>query len=551
MTQRGGMIGGALAGVLMASALALVPSAHAGALQPAAGSRPARAPAAGPVRVAGPVRAAAGSLPRLTLIPPGSGSHGYPYDAVPTTPAFPGAPTIKLSSYGYAEREFTMSGTTNIYRQNGFWGPDGRWSTSVAQSNVPYTTRLIVRYPVSRAKFNGTVVVEWLNDTTGGDQDPVWSEIYNQVLTQGYAYVGVTAQTEGMNELRTWDARRYGALGDSNDGQSYDIFSQAAQVVRARSATLLGGLAPQTVIGAGDSQSAFRVDTYVNAIQPASHAFDGFIAIGRSVLAAPIGSGLVAFSPAPAYVRADSTTPFIQINTEGDIEELGTALVRQPDNDYLRTWELAGASHIDLHEGLYEGATIQHEVPQLTAPVCIFGVPFNGATLPDNMGVYELEDAALAALRKWITQGVPPPHGSQIATTPFFNIVERDRYGNALGGIRLPDIQAPTETYTAINFSQPSQQGLTGSQLLSLLESIFTTLETGEITNTTLRDAGLCLLEGFYTPFSNSALQALYPTHSAYVSAFTAAARQALAAGFLTQADYNAAVAAAQRSPVP
>jgi hypothetical protein len=525
-----GILGGALAGTLVASMLGLAPSAAAAPVLPSASS---------------------GSLPTLTQIPQGSGSHGYPYDAVPTTPSFPGAPTINLASYGYVEREFKMSGTTNIYRQSGVWGSDGRWNVSVAQSNVPYTTRLLVRYPTNPLKFNGTVVVEWLNDTTGGDQDPVWSEIYNQVLSQGYAYVGVTAQTAGMNELKAWDSQRYGALGDSGDGQSYDIFSQAAEVARADGAALLGGLTPARVIGAGDSQSAFRLDTYVNAIQPISHVFNGFLAIGRSVFAAPIGSGLVAFSPAPAYVRTDNTTPFIQLNTEGDIEELGAALARQPDNNYLRTWELAGAAHIDLHEGLYEGATIERENPTLTAPKCLFGVPFNGATLPDNMGVFELEDAALNALDKWLVYGVQPPHGNQIATTPLLNLVERDQYGNALGGIRLPDIQVPTETYTAIDFWLPSEESLTPAQLLSTLESIFTALETGEITNTTLRNEGLCLLEGYYTPFSTATLKALYPTHSAYVSAFTSAAASDLAAGFLTQADYNATVAAAQASSVP
>ncbi len=535
MTYRGrrssGIFWGALTGALTASILVLPPGAAKAAPFPAS--------------------APSGPLPALTEIPPGSGSHGYPYDAVPVTPSFPGAPTINLASYGYAEREFAMSGTTSIYRQNGFWGPDGKWGVSVSQGNVPYTTRLLVRYPADPSKFNGTVVVEWLNDTTGGDQDPVWSEIYNQALSQGYAYVGVTAQTAGMNELKTWDAQRYGPLGDSNDGQSYDIFSQAAEVARADGATLLGGLSPARVIGAGDSQSAFRVDTYVNAIQPLSHAFDGFMAVGRSVFAAPIGAGLVSFFPAPARIRTDSTTPFIQLNTEGDVEELGAALSRQPDNNYLRTWELAGASHIDLHEGLYEGATISREAPQLTAPKCVFGVPFNGATLPDSMPVYELEDAALAALQKWITQGAAPPHGNPIATTPLFNIVERDQHGNALGGIRMPDIQVPAQTYTALNFFLPSQQNLTPGQLLSTLESIFTALQTGAITNTTLRNEGLCLLSGYYTPFSNATLQALYPTHSDYVSAFTSAAASDLATGFLTQADYNQAVAAAEASPTP
>jgi hypothetical protein len=535
-----GILGGTLAAALVASALALAAAA------PAASST-----SAGPLQT--PVRDAMLSepLPTVTEIPPGSGIHGYPYDAVPTTPSFPGAPTINLASYGYAQREFLMSGTTNIYQESGFWGPDGQWNVSVAQSSVPYTTRLLVRYPTDPSKFNGTVVVEWLNDTTGGDQDPVWSEIYHEVLSQGYAYVGVTAQTAGMNELKAWDPVRYAALGDSGDGQSYDIFTQAAEVARADTGKLLGGLRPVRVIGMGDSQSAFRLDTYVNAIQPVSHAFNGFIAIGRSVFAAPIGNGLVAFSPAPAYVRTDNTTPFIQLNTEGDIEELGAALVRQPDNNYLRTWELAGAAHIDLHEGLYEGATIEHEVPTLKAPKCLFGVPFNGATLPDNMGVYELEDAALNDMQKWLVSGVAPPHGNPIATTPLFNIVERDQYGNALGGIRLPDIQAPTETYTAINFYVPSEESLTGPQLQSLLESIFTALETGEITNPTLRSEGLCLLEGYYTQFSTATLKALYPTHADYVSKFTAAAASDLASGFLTQADYSAAVAAAKASPVP
>jgi hypothetical protein len=179
----------------------------------------------------------------------------------------------------------------------------------------------------------------------------------------------------------------------------------------------------------------------------------------------------------------------------------------------------------------------------------VFGVLANGATQPDDMGVYELEDAALAALRNWIATGTQPPHGNQIST--FFGIVLRDRYGNGLGGIRLPDIQVPTQTNSAINFSQPGQQSLSPSQLMSTLESIFTTLQTGVITNTTLRDEGLCLLEGYYKPFSTATLRALYPTHADYVSRYTAAAATDLADGFLTQADYNAAVVAAQASSVP
>jgi len=117
------------------------------------------------------------------------------------------------------------------------------------------------------------------------------------------------------------------------------------------------------------------------------HAFDGFLAIGRGVLAAPIGNGLVATSPFPALIRTDNTTPVIQIETEGDIEELGFAFSRQPDNTDLRTWELAGAAHIDLHEGLYEGGTILRENPQLTAPQCVFGVMARSAAFGSRVKV--------------------------------------------------------------------------------------------------------------------------------------------------------------------
>jgi hypothetical protein len=167
------------------------------------------------------------------------------------------------------------------------------------------------------------------------------------------------------------------------------------------------------------------------------------------------------------------------------------------------------------------------------------------------MGVFELEDSALVALRNWITQGVAPPSGNQIATTPFFNIVERDQYGNALGGIRLPDINVPAETFLAINFSLPSQESLSPTQLFTTLQNIFSTLMTGVITDPTLREEGLCLLEGYYTPFGGATLQSLYPAHASYVSQFTAAAQADLAAGFLTRYDYNQAVKAAQAAPVP
>jgi hypothetical protein len=496
----------------------------------------------------------AAALPAVSEIPAGSGSHGYAYDAVPQAPTVPGAPFVNLSEAGYAEREFTMSGGATVYRQSGIWSSNGRWGVSASQSNGPYTTRLLVRYPTNPAKFNGTVVFEWLNDTTGGDQDPVWAQLYNELISKGFAYVGVTAQRPGMKDLVAWDPQRYGSLGDSNDGQSYDIFTEAASVVKAQSATLLGGLTPKELIGTGDSQSAFRVDTYVNAIQPLTHAFNGFLAVGRGATAAPIGEGLVATSPLPALIRTDNTAPFIQLNTQGDIEELDAAAARQADNNYLRTWEVTGASHIDAHEAAYETETIAREEPNVEAPSCLLGTPIGGTGTPldghnqtDNMPLFEVEDAAMAALQNWVTKGVQPAHGSAISAIPVFfglyYLVNKNQYGIGQAGIRMPDAQVPAEHYSAINFANVSEESLSPPSIQGELEDVFTTLETGGISNEALRDAGLCLLSGYFTDLSRSSLMALYPTTASYAAKFTAAANAEVAAGFMTPEDAAAAIA--------
>lgn len=496
----------------------------------------------------------AAALPTVTEIPAGSGSHGFAYDAVPETPTVPGAPFINLSAVGYAQREFTMSGGATTYRQSGFWSSNGKWAVSPSQTNVPYTTRLLVRYPTNPAKFNGTVVFEWLNDTTGGDQDPVWAQLYNELINKGYAYVAVTAQRPGMKDLATWDPARYGTLGDSNDGESYDIFTQAANVVRSDSATLLGGLVPKELIGSGDSQSAFRVDTYVNAIQPLTHAFNGFLGVGRAVTAAPIGEGLVATSPFPALIRTDNTAPFIQLNTQGDIEELDAGAARQSDNTDLRTWEVTGAAHIDAHEASYETETIALESPTLAAPSCVLGTPIEGTgtpldghNQPDNMPLFEVEDAALAALQNWVTTGTQPAHGSPISTFPLYfgayDLVNKNRYGVGEGGIRMPEAQVAAENYSAINFANANEQSLSPMSLFSELQASFETLETGGITNEALRDQGLCLLSGYFTDFSQSTLKSMYPTTAAYASKVASAANAAVSAGFMTPEDATAAIA--------
>jgi hypothetical protein len=468
----------------------------------------------------------------------------------------PGAPyldTSTLAAAGYVEQEYKMSGTATEYAESGSWGTNGDWSVT-SDGTAPYTTRLLIRYPTNPAKFNGTVVFEWLNDTTGGDQDPVFAQINQELINNGFAYVGVTAQESGMSDLATWDPVRYAGLGDSSDAESYDIFTQAAEVVKADSATLLGGLTPKVEIGTGDSQSAFRVDTYVNAIQPLTHAFNAFLAVGRAVVAAPIGNGLISLSPYPALIRTNNTAPFIELNTQGDVLELQSGLARQPDNADLRTWEVAGAAHIDAHEGAYETETIAREEPTAAIPMCVAGTPIEGTgtaldgiNQPDNMPLWEVEESAIAALQNWVANGVPAPHeASYLSTTSLFGLLDLpnvNQYGVASGGIQLPEAAVPTEDYSPINLSTADASEFQLGNLISEAEAALQTFESGSISNPTLRSAGLCLLSGYFTDLGNSTLQSLYPTPAAYAAKYDAAANAEEAAGFLTPADTAAAIA--------
>jgi hypothetical protein len=266
--------------------------------------------------------------------------------------------------------------------------------------------------------------------------------------------------------------------------------------------------------------------------------------------------------PFPSLIRTDNTAPFIQINTQGDIVELDAGAARQPDNNALRTWELPGASHIDAHEATYELETLAREQPTVPIPHCALGTPIEGTGTPldgvnqvNNTPLFEVEDAALADLQNWIANGVAAPHAQPISTILVFfgayDLVNSDQYGIGLGGIRLPEAQVPVEDYSPINFSQVNVSDLNPAALVSEVESALTALATGSINNASVRSAGLCLLSGYFTDLSQPTLRALYPTLANYVSRYSAAANAEVAAGFLTPADAQAAIANAQAGHGP
>jgi len=85
--------------------------------------------------------------------------------------------------------------------------------------------------------------------------------------------------------------------------------------------------------------------------------------------------------------------------------------------------------------------------------------------------------------------------------------------GNALGGIRLPQMEAATGVNLGTNATMPTA--------------------------------------GQTTRFDAATLKALYPDHATYVRRFEAAARDCERAGFLLERDANLMISEARNSPVP
>jgi len=167
----------------------------------------------------------------------------------PVATPMPGEPflmkgSFELAPLGYALEEFTLAGNARSYAAKGATGSDGRWQVRKAAS-APYRSRIVVIKPTDPAKFNGTVLVEWMNVSGGLDVPVEWSTMHREMIRGGYAYVGVSAQIVGVEggpslgrgtsaALKKVNPQRYGSLSHPGDAFSFDIFSDVGRLLRCR-----------------------------------------------------------------------------------------------------------------------------------------------------------------------------------------------------------------------------------------------------------------------------------------------------------------------------
>jgi hypothetical protein len=472
---------------------------------------------------------------------------------------------------GYVIEEFFVSGTGNLYE----FTPTGIQVVSPCPAaatsgctNIPYTTRMIVKRPRRDREFSGTVVIEPLNPSGGFDIAAVWDRSRELFTSNGDIFIGWSSKSVIVNALHQWNPARYAALhwdylpatpgsnSGANDGITFDVAAQIGALIKSGGrGSPLHGLRIKHVIESGFSQDGgftfTQADVFhaIERMPDGSAIYDGYVPMGTNG-PSNINFGL---TPAGALPATDPRrkmqprdAPVIHVDTETEIF-LGTLsptglVFRRPDgdarNDRYRIWEVPGAAHVsnDFDEPVpaieRDAAQIQKlalaDAPPLGCAHQAFvngpihGVP--GVIAPDNFPFSSVQNAAFQDLIAWIDFGIAPPHGAPIevdTTTAPAHIV-RDAQGNALGGVRTPFVDVPITTFV------PSDT----------------------VAHTTAQ-SGFCVLYGYNLPFDGAKLQTLYRNHGDYVSRFARGALQAVIDRFWTVPDAIRAIERAARSRVP
>ncbi|UVS81523.1 alpha/beta hydrolase domain-containing protein [Actinokineospora sp. UTMC 2448] len=353
--------------------------------------------------------AAAADPPGLSGPLPGAVPGDRLADDIAETYPFFSTP-FDLRAAGYVEEEFHLSGLADG------WSTDG----APVATDVPFTTRVIVRRPADPRRFSGTALVEWQNVTAGYDLDALWNA--EAVTRAGHAWVGVSAQRVGVDHLRGWSPARYGGLDVTGGGRftgdelSYDVFAQAGRAVG-------DALGARTLLAVGASQSASRMTVLYDKVLPqVEPVFDGY-----------------AFVVGPAPTRRGAE-PVFQVLSETDVRS-----ARRPaDTDRFRRWEVAGAAHSG-HEGQVYRAPISERD--------LGGAPTYDCDRPpfSRVPMHHVTAAAYDHLRRWVERGVRPPVAAPLAFEADGVTKRRDALGLAVGGIRLSQVAAPTALNTGDN----------------------------------------------------------------------------------------------------
>lgn len=486
-------------------------------------------------------------VPRVTPVPITADSRPFLY-----TQEF-------LDAVGYVEEEYFVTGSANVYD----WTGEGHGVRAVAGPGT-YVTRILVMRPQEVNAAGGNVEVTILNASNnadfGGPTD------FARMVAQRDAWIGITSKPVTINALRTFDPVRYapldwsnpapaesrcaqpsiiptymvggqalldmmaqaGMLGswpESEDGLIWDMLGQLGLLLKSDQRTaILPGTGRPHVFMTGISQSSIYLRQWVAGFHDAYRTpdggpvYDGYLGI--------VGPALPRINQCAEDVALDDPrqqldlpdVPFISLSSEGEMWQ--ARFTRQPDafgeRGGLVSYEVAGTSHARVEvPGLAPDALFApSREDQLRAGLRLppAGAPVDSTR--NDLPWAPLVRGAFHNLQLWSREGIRPPQAPSIAIDADREIV-RDAQGNAIGGVRMPYIDAPLFSHTGY-LAAGGMGGITGSK----------------------------------QPLPVETLRALYPDNAAYLTQFDAATDRLLAGRFISQED-AAALKASARAALP
>jgi hypothetical protein len=186
---------------------------------------------------------------------------------------------------------------------------------------------------------------------------------------------------------------------------------------------------------------------------------------------------------------------------------------------------VAGAGHLSVHVGieLIPGGVLGPD-PILLEDLCLNQI---NSTADGPVFFSYVMNALWESMEQQVRLGRAPPAGVQMEVDEATGVVQRDEFGNGLGGVRLPSMEVPTATYTPGNVADPTLPGL-----LVFIGNL------------------ACRLSSSATPFDQETIDELYPNHGTYVSQVAKAANDLAAQGLLLAKDRKKIVIAAAHSSI-
>lgn len=456
----------------------------------------------------------------------------YPFGAADHTRV-----TQDLRAIGYMEEEFLVAGTANVYD----WPAPG--PAVLRTAGVPYVTRVLLRRPADKARFSGNVIVEMLNPSNLFDLNLGWAISGKQMARHGDAWVGITAKPVSIATLKAFNPTRYAALAMANplplddprncstvpadsartteNGLIWDIHTQVGAWLRGRSGSnpLLYGAGPGAVhpvehlYAWGYSQTGSFLYTYINAVHPLVVKEDGRSMFDAYLVAMSSGPSPInqCAEPIPAgdprrFLR-NTGVPVVRVMSQSDY--LSGIAARRPDSDtapdLYRNYEIAGAAHATPDELNFAAAPADIEKGGRAVPPmsCNEGLRSRYPNWPAF-------NAILRNLDMWVRTNTPAPRAEPILVVDGKPVL--DRFGNVVGGIRSPFVEAPTSTWFGTS-TGPS----------------------------------FCRIAGHEVPLDRIQLRSLYATPEDYVRSVTASVSRLVLEGFLVREDADELIADAVR----